>query len=108
MIRLCLFLFLSVALVGAQDVRLPHADNLVSLLIVDEDVDWLTKDEAIRVLSPGGMKIQLGEDLKVLLKGGPDPSQDWTHYQFDASNNMVGTDREQGTCLNTFVTVFQN
>ena len=42
------------------------------------------------------MKVQLGDGLKVLFKGGPDPSQDWTHYQFDASNNMVGTDREQG------------
>lgn len=86
----------SVELWTRQD-RLPHAENLVTLLIADGDNAWLTDAEAMRVLSPNGTLLRRdGDAWKATRKAPTDPSQDWTHYQFDASNNPVGKDSEQG------------
>ncbi|MFT5469937.1 MAG: outer membrane protein assembly factor BamB [Verrucomicrobiales bacterium] len=86
----------SVELWTRQD-RLPHSERLVTLLIADGDSGWLTDAEALRVLSPNGVLLRRDGDAWKTLRNDPsDPSQDWTHYQFDASNNMVGTDKEQG------------
>lgn len=51
----------------------------------------------MRVLSPNGTLLRRSGDVwKALHKDPVSPGQDWTHYQFDASNNMVGKDEEQG------------
>lgn len=75
---------------------LPYADNLVNLLIVEAG-RTISKNEATRVLAPGGVAVYRdgsGHRLQRKERGSPD--RDWTHYQFEAAGNPVGKDHDQG------------
>ena len=75
---------------------LPYADKLVNLLIVDQGSS-VSEKEAMRVLSPGGRIIRKkGGEWKVESKAQGSGKGEWTHYQFDATNNMVGDDPNCG------------
>ncbi|MFT5124143.1 MAG: outer membrane protein assembly factor BamB [Verrucomicrobiales bacterium] len=77
-----------------QDQALPYADNLVNVLIAPStDLDV---DEAMRVLAPGGMLVYARDGEWMSTVKTRDSRGEWTHYQFDASNNMVGDDTACG------------
>jgi outer membrane protein assembly factor BamB len=68
--------------------RLPYASNLVNLVIADS-ADLQAEIE--RVLAPGGVWFRSKDDS--MWRKPPTPKgAEWTHYQFDASNNPVGQD----------------
>jgi len=72
--------------------HLPYADNLVSLLIVDEP-KGLADGEALRVLSPRGVAlIKSGEGRRKLTKLWPEEIDEWTHYLHGPDNNAVAED----------------
>jgi len=75
---------------------LPHAENLVNLLILDEGVTVSPK-EAMRVLAPGGTVLRK-KDGKWTSESKPHAPKtvEWTHYQYDAANNPVGEDKGCG------------
>jgi len=76
--------------------NLPYVDNLVNLLIVDRGRS-VSKEEAMRVLSPGGIVFrEKGGAWKAESKPRGSGKGEWTHYQFDATNNMVGDDPNCG------------
>ena len=76
--------------------KLPHAGNLVNLLLVDEGAH-VPSAESIRVLAPGGTVLYRhdGRWMAKNKKAGS-ANRDWTHYQFDAANNPVGQDPDCG------------
>ncbi|MFW6172067.1 MAG: PQQ-binding-like beta-propeller repeat protein, partial [Planctomycetota bacterium] len=72
--------------------RLPYADGIVDLLIVDE-ADLVSRAEAMRVLAPAGVWLQGGgqqwqREEKQLLQA----ADDWTQYLHDPTNNAVSGD----------------
>ncbi|MBD3266621.1 hypothetical protein GF373_08125, partial [bacterium] len=72
--------------------RLPYADNLVNLLVVEPGVN-LPKKELFRVLIPGGTLFFRGRDKGAKqVKPRPDSIDEWTHYLHDADNNAVAQD----------------
>ena len=104
--------------------RLPYADNMVNLIVIDDLASQLKAGlsikEVIRVLCPNGVLVVRGvseTDLKAKLAsvGGngmtpskldsvgakvvkPRPAEmdDWTHFSYDAGNNNVSQDRAFG------------
>ena len=76
--------------------RLPHADNLVNLLVADLDAlggAGPDQKEILRVLAPGGagwLK-QQGKWRKTA-KPRPAAMDDWTHYDHGADGNPVSND----------------
>ena len=72
--------------------RLPYADNLVNL-VVAENLDGVSRDEALRVLAPGG-KLCVKEDGQWTITAKPRPNNidEWTHFLHDASGNAVAHD----------------
>ena len=88
--------------------RLPYADNLINLIVV-QDAGFLPMDELLRVLAPEGvvlisrnanqqMKVR-GRDLQIgdgkwskIVKSWPNTMDDWGHFLHDASNNAVARD----------------
>ncbi len=84
-----------------HDGVLPYADNLVNLVVVSDGVVNVEDAELLRVLAPGGKAVKLTADGRqatgdVLTKPWPKAMGEWTHYQFDARGNSVGTDRLVG------------
>lgn len=76
--------------------QLPHAANLVNLLLVEAGQP-ISRDEAMRVLAPGGSAFfRKNGEWKQEIKPRGSGAADWTHYQFDAANNPVGTDPDCG------------
>ncbi len=72
--------------------RLPYADNMVNLMIVDTPED-LTRDEILRVLAPGGMALLTsGEGREKLVKPWPKEIDQWTHFLHGPDNNAVADD----------------
>ena len=72
--------------------HLPYAENLVNLLVVDEG-ESIDEAEAMRILAPGGTVVRKQDgDWNFSRKPDSGGVGEWTHYQFDASNNMVGDD----------------
>ena len=71
---------------------LPYADNLVNLLVA-ENLGGATKDEAMRVLAPGGVLYarQNGRWTRTV-KPRPQNIDEWTHYLHDPSGNAVAHD----------------
>ncbi|MCB1230079.1 MAG: PQQ-binding-like beta-propeller repeat protein [Verrucomicrobiae bacterium] len=87
---------LSAELWNAESGRLPFAENLVNLLIVSEGVS-IADDEVMRVLRPGGSVARAsGGGWKTETKPEASTKRDWTHYEYNASNNMVGEDPDCG------------
>jgi len=98
--------------------RLPYADNLVNLLIV-ENVGNVPMDEIMRVLVPRGVALIAdvpGQKSAVpsgkmphtrvsvddqtwtkIVKPWPDRIDEWTHYLHDATGNAVAHDRSVTT-----------
>ena len=75
---------------------LPHSDNLVNLLIIEDTIE-LSNAEAMRVLVPGGSVFRRSNDQWTMQRKPPaDSNRDWTHYQYDATNNPVGEDPGTG------------
>ncbi|MFM2092173.1 MAG: hypothetical protein RLZZ127_2662, partial [Planctomycetota bacterium] len=85
--------------------RLPYADRLVNLLIIDRDdlgVRAPSADEARRVVAPGGMLLQrAGGDWTATRIERPATQGDWTHYDGGADGNSVG-DEQEVTALRTW------
>ena len=72
--------------------RLPYADNLINLLFV-QDPGNITRNEAMRVLVPGGVAcVRRGGQWRTVTKPWPGNIDNWTHFLHDASNNAVADD----------------
>ncbi len=85
----------SVELLQASE--LPHSDNLVNLLVV-EDPDLVSPDEMTRVLCPRGVAmIRRDGEWTRMVKPWPDEIDQWTHFLYDASGNAVGKDHRVGS-----------
>ncbi len=77
--------------------HLPYVDNLVNLLICTGHDLLATEQEAMRVLSPGGvLYTKRNGTWTTTRKPRPEGMDDWTHYLYDASNNAVSRDRLVG------------
>lgn len=74
---------------------LPCAENLVNLLVLDRG-DSLGEAEMRRILTPGGKAFRLDTMEVLFSKPAGSKKAEWTHYQYDASNNMVGEDPDCG------------
>jgi outer membrane protein assembly factor BamB len=75
---------------------LPYTDNLINLIVV-QDPGKVTREEAMRVLAPGGAACVLREgDWSVTRKAWPDNIDQWGHFLHDASNNAVAQDTVVG------------
>jgi outer membrane protein assembly factor BamB len=75
---------------------LPYIDNLINL-IVAENLGAVSKDEALRVLTPNGVLLtkQAGAWQKTV-KPKPADIDDWTHYYYDSKGNAVSKDLQVG------------
>ncbi len=80
--------------------KLPHADNLVNLLVLDETAgDQVSREEIMRVLVPGGaLCIRSGGQpdsagIQIVKKPWPAEIDHWTHFLHDAGGNAVAADR---------------
>ena len=75
---------------------LPHAENLVNLLLLDDGAQ-VSKEEAMRVLAPGGTVMRKKDGAwNAETKPHAPKTVEWTHYQYDAANNPVGEDKSCG------------
>ncbi len=72
--------------------RLPYADNLVNLVVV-EDPGQVSRDEVLRVLAPRGVALIGGQKI---VKPWPHDIDEWTHFLHDAGNNAVAQDARVG------------
>jgi len=76
--------------------RLPHRDNLVNLLVV-EDAAAVPPAEILRVLAPAGVAcVRSGGAWRKTVKPRPGEIDEWTHYLHDASGNAVAHDSRIG------------
>ena len=76
--------------------RLPYADNLVNVLIVESPQD-VAAGEIMRVLAPLGIAyVKQGGEWKRLFKAWPDDIDEWTHYLHGPDNNAVAEDTRIG------------
>jgi outer membrane protein assembly factor BamB len=91
--------------------NLPHGDNLVNLIVL-EDAGELATEEIVRVLAPNGVLLVKADSpllpLSGLKKSGdldgwikytkpwPEAIDEWTHFLYDASGNAVSKDRQVG------------
>lgn len=71
---------------------LPHAENLVNLLVAERD-DLVPRSEIERVLVPNGVAwIREGEGWRKLSKPRPAGMDEWNHFLHAPDNNAVSTD----------------
>ncbi len=76
--------------------RLPYADNLVNLIVVEQAGD-VAEQELLRVLAPGGVAcLRDGDGWKTKRKARPDAIDEWTHFLYDSTGNAVSNDRIVG------------
>ncbi len=66
---------------------LPYADNLVNVLLADDP--RVTRNEALRVLAPGGLARLRGQAIR---KPWPKEMDGWTHERHGADGNPVSKD----------------
>ena len=72
--------------------RLPFAENMVNLLVV-ETPDEVSKTELLRVLVPNGTAlIRDGDEWQKLAKPWPNDISEWTHRMYDPTGNAVARD----------------
>jgi outer membrane protein assembly factor BamB len=92
-----------------QGNKLPYAENLVNLLIIDDRDTKVPASEITRVLAPRGMAIihkrsricgldtqPFSPGYSVYTKPVPQEIDDWPHYLYGADNNAVSHDRAVG------------
>jgi outer membrane protein assembly factor BamB len=76
--------------------KLPHATNLVNLLIVDADglgAAAPEQAELLRVVCPGGRLLARRQGAwQAEQKEQPADTDEWTHYDYDARGNAVSRD----------------
>jgi len=76
--------------------KLPFADNLINLLVVD-DPPGVSEEEMFRVVRPLGIVMtRQGDEWKQAVKPWPDGMDEWTHFLHDATGNAVSQDRRVG------------
>ena len=76
--------------------KLPYADNLVNLLVVDRGAE-ISQDEMMRVLAPRGVAcIRDGNGWTKTGKPWPSEIDEWTHYLHGPDNNAVAQDSVVG------------
>ncbi|MCP4258784.1 MAG: PQQ-binding-like beta-propeller repeat protein [Planctomycetes bacterium] len=76
--------------------RLPYANNLVNLVVV-EDTDDVPGTELMRVLVPGGtLYAKKNGRWSRIVKQRPENIDEWTHFLHDASGNPVAHDEVVG------------
>lgn len=75
--------------------RLPYADNLVNLLVL-ENVGRVPASEVPRVLAPGGVALSVNPESQIQNPKSVKPwtaeMDEWTHFLHDASGNAVSRD----------------
>jgi outer membrane protein assembly factor BamB len=77
--------------------RLPLAENLVNLLLVEPGEDGLPRAEIERVLCPGGVALRLGPRPAVLArKPWPSTIDAWSHPRHGPDGNAVAHDETVG------------
>jgi outer membrane protein assembly factor BamB len=85
-----------VSVMHLNGTRLPYKDNLVNL-IVAEDLGAISRDEAMRVLTPDGVLMTRGIfGWSKTVKPVPDTIDDWNQYLYNAGNNPVSRDETVG------------
>lgn len=76
--------------------RLPYAENLVNLMVV-EDAAGLSPEEILRVLAPGGVACaRTDRGWTKTVKPRPAEIDEWTHYLHGPDNNAVAQDQVVG------------
>lgn len=76
--------------------RLPYADNLVNLIIVDDPAS-VSMEELMRVLAPDGVAcVRRAGKWTQTVKPRPEGMDDWTHYLCGADGNPVADDDRVG------------
>ncbi len=79
-----------------QGARLPYADELINLVVVDQPGE-VAQEEWMRVLVPGGAAcVRTQNGWQTVFKPWPAEIDHWTHFLHDASNNAVAADRRVG------------
>ena len=82
--------------------RLPYADHLVNLLILDADAlgdRAPSEDEVRRVIAPqprGAAYVKRGGQWSVVRKPMPETFDEWTHYEHGPDGNPVSRDTAVG------------
>jgi len=69
--------------------KLPYAENLVNLIVIDNPRINIPRREILRVLVPNGVAIINGEKIT---KPIPDNIDEWTHFEHGPENNAVAAD----------------
>jgi outer membrane protein assembly factor BamB len=76
--------------------RLPYAENLVDLVVV-EDAGGVPMGEVMRVLRPGGVAyVKEAAGWRKTVKPVPPNIDEWPHFLHDAGNNAVANDSVVG------------
>ena len=76
--------------------RLPYADNLVNLLVVEPQRP-IAIDEMMRVVCPGGViMVRKEQGWSMTPKPRPEDIDEWTHFLHGPSNNAVARDAKVG------------
>ncbi len=89
-----------VSVIQLTGTRLPYKDNLVNL-IVAEDLGDISRDEAMRVLTPNGVLMTRGVfGWSKTVKPKPDTIDEWNQYLYNAGNNPVSRDETVGPTEN--------
>lgn len=77
--------------------RLPYADNMVNLLVID-DPSLVSQAEIGRVLAPlGKAVVRTSRGTEVITKPWPEGIDHWSHFLHSASNNAVAQDTTVAT-----------
>jgi outer membrane protein assembly factor BamB len=90
-------LYGKVSIMRWEGQRLPYIDNLVNLLVIEAHAQP-AESEILRVLSPGGVAIQLDPDTRnprretLIRKPRPKAMDEWTHFMYDSTGNAVSRD----------------
>ncbi len=74
--------------------KLPYADNMANVIVVNESEQPVCRDEVLRVLVPEGSAfIAKDNGFERLKKTRPEEMGEWTHPWQDPSGNPVSADR---------------
>jgi outer membrane protein assembly factor BamB len=86
-------LYGNVSVIGWDGRRLPYADNIVNLIIVDGQKSQVERKEIMRVLAPRGVAYV---DGRKIVKPWPEDIDEWPHFLHGPDNNAVARDKKVG------------